>query len=249
MMVDLTPELAEICGIHAGDGYMRSRERNKGEVDISGHIEEKGYYDKNVIPLFNKAFNLNIVGRYFSRGSYGFVSYKKEIRDALEIFGFPMGKKSKSVKVPDLILSSKNTKIYGAFLRGLFDTDGNLFFRKSYAGINKFNRTYNHYPVINLTTISQSLIEGLIQMLHFMEIPFYYYNRDSKKSNENRRYSIIISGLDGLELWMRLVDIKNPVKLSRYLVWKKFGFCPPNTTLQQREDILNGKLDIYSIGS
>ena len=48
---------------------------------------------------------------------------------------------------------------------------------------------------------------------------------------------------------MDLVGIKNPVKFTRYLIWKKFGFCPPNTTLQQRQDILNGKLDIYKIGS
>ncbi len=38
MMVEITPEIAEICGIHAGDGYLRLRERGKGEVDISGHL-------------------------------------------------------------------------------------------------------------------------------------------------------------------------------------------------------------------
>ena len=48
---------------------------------------------------------------------------------------------------------------------------------------------------------------------------------------------------------MKLIGIKNPVKLTRYLVWKKFGFCPPHTNLQQRKDILNGKLNIYNIGS
>jgi hypothetical protein len=53
-------------------------------------------------------------------------------------------------------------------------------------------------------------------------------------------------GSEKLEKWMNLIGIKNPVKLTRYLVWKRFGFCPPHTTLKQREDFLNGKLDINS---
>ena len=63
---ELTPELAEICGIHAGDGYLRCRERNRGEIQICGNLEEQGYYDNHVIPLFNNFFNLNIKGKKFS---------------------------------------------------------------------------------------------------------------------------------------------------------------------------------------
>ena len=43
MMISMFPELSEICGIHAGDGYMRLKGRGGGEVDISGHLEEKDY--------------------------------------------------------------------------------------------------------------------------------------------------------------------------------------------------------------
>lgn len=246
-MVEMSPELAEICGIHAGDGYMRLRGGNKGEVDISGHMEEKDYYDFHVTPLFNKVFNLDIEGKTFSRGSYGFVSYRKEIRDTLISLGFPKGKKSKTVRIPQQILESHNFKIYGAFLRGLFDTDGNLYFRKSYTGTNEFKSSYNHYPLIRLVSISKFLIEDVIKMLHDLDITFNYHCRAPKKKNESREYILAISGLDGLEKWMDLVGTKNSVKLTRYLVWKKFGFCPSNTTLQQREDILNGKLDIYNI--
>lgn len=243
----VTPELAEICGIHAGDGYMRLRERSKGEVDISGHVEEKSYYDNHVIPLFNKVFGLDIKGKHFSRGSYGFVSYKQEIRDVLMSLGFPIGKKSRSVKVPEPILKSGGFKIYGAFLRGLFDTDGNLSFRKSYKGINKFNKHHNHYPTLKIVTISKDLTEGVIKILHELGIIFNYHCRDSKMPNESRVYTITISGIDGLDRWMELVGMKNPVKLTRYLVWRKFGFCPTKTSLSQREDILNGRLDIYSV--
>ena len=42
MTFELSPELAEICGIHAGDGYLRSNE-HRIELDISGNVEEKEY--------------------------------------------------------------------------------------------------------------------------------------------------------------------------------------------------------------
>ena len=247
-MESLSLELAEICGIHAGDGYMRLREGNKGEVDINGSLEEKDYYDNHVVPLFNKEFNLEIKSRFFSRGSYGFVSYKKEIRDSLILLGFPTGKKSRTVKIPKTILESSDFGFKTAFLRGLFDTDGNIFFRKSYNNLNNFKNSNNHYPVIRIVTTSKFLAEGVIKLLHELDILFSYYSYDPKKSSEGRQYLLSISGIDGLERWMKLIGMKNSVKLSRYLVWKKFGFCPTNITLKQREDILNGKLDPNSVG-
>lgn len=248
MMINITPELAEICGIHAGDGYLRCRERNRGEIQICGSLEEESYYENYVIPLFNNFFNLNIKGKKFPN-TYGFACYNKKVRDIFLELGFPKGKKSDSVRVPEIILNGKNKELFCRFLRGIFDTDGNLSFRKSYAGINKFNKKYHHYPTIKISTVSKFLAEDIIRILHELDILFFYFNHDTKKQNEKRKYIITISGIEGLERWMELIGMKNPVKLSRYLVWKKFGFCPTNLTLKQREDILKGELDIYSIGS
>ena len=58
-MVEITQELAEICGIHAGDGYLRIR-GGKIELDLTGHVEEKEYYDEHVVLLFNRLFGLNL---------------------------------------------------------------------------------------------------------------------------------------------------------------------------------------------
>jgi hypothetical protein len=85
-------------------------------------------------------------------------------------------------------------------------------------------------------------------MLLEMDFLFYYSSYDSKKKNEFRKHFISISGSDGLERWMRVVGIKNNVKLSRYFIWKKYGFCPSKTTFKERKDILNGKLDLFSVG-
>jgi hypothetical protein len=61
---ELSPELAEICGIHAGDGYLRGKDYRK-ELDISGNIEEKDYYDFHVKKIFKKAFNIDVQCRLF----------------------------------------------------------------------------------------------------------------------------------------------------------------------------------------
>ncbi len=237
-MIEMTPDLAEICGIHAGDGYLRVRERNKGEVDISGSLEEKGYYDDHVIPLFNRVFALDIKGRYFSRGSYGFVCYKKGVRETLINFGFPSGKKSVSVKVPEIILNSGDKILISRFLRGLFDTDGNLSFRKCYGKYNEFKTKHHHYPTINITTVSAQLKEDVNFMLKQLGIEHFVYGYQPKDLRDSYKYMVIINGVNRLTKWMNLIGMKNPVKLSRYNIWKKFGFCPTNTTLKQREELL-----------
>tara|TARA_Y100000310_G_C20683153_1_gene817296 strand:+ start:325 stop:1080 length:756 start_codon:yes stop_codon:yes gene_type:complete len=246
----MSPELAEICGIHTGDGYLRIRERGKGELDISGHLEEREYYDNYVIPLINKVFKLNLNGRVFSRGTYGFVLYNKRIAEFLNGLGFPLGKKSKIVKVPELILKSKNKTLYAKFLRGLFDTDGCLHFsnRKTISLYSKFKRTYHYYPIIRFTTISKLLSKQIIFLLEdlgFNKVRIHSYQ--PKDLRDSRKYIIYMSGKEMLLKFFKEVESMNPVKYSRFKIWKKFGFCPPHTTLQQRKDILNDKLDIYSI--
>ena len=51
----MTPDLAEVCGIHAGDGYLRNDGKRR-ELDIGGGFEEKEYYGNHVAPLFEKVF-------------------------------------------------------------------------------------------------------------------------------------------------------------------------------------------------
>ena len=244
----VTGDLAEVFGIHAGDGYLRTRERNKGEIDISGNIEERAYYDDHVVPLFNKIFNLNMKGRFFSRGTYGFVNYKKEIRDIFLEAGFPAGKKSQIVEVPSCILDSNDKGLFVKFLRGYFDTDGSLYFRNRKTGnYSNYKKKFNYYPIIMLSSTSKKLIKGVKVILDYLSMGPFYYGYQPKDRRDNYKHTLTISGPKKLEKWMELLGTKNPVKLSRYLVWKKFGFCPPHTTLKQREDFLNAKSDIYSV--
>ena len=217
-------------------------------MDLTGHVEEKEYYDNHVVPLFNKVFNLNLKARTYSKGTYGFVTTNNQFKLFNEL-DFPYGKKSEIVRVPNLILKSKNKRLYARFLRGLFDTDGCLYFQNRKTGRNysKFKRKHNYYPIISLTSVSKLLMENISFMLKELGLKHFTYEHQPKNLRDSYRYMVIISGVKRLRRWMRLIGIKNPVKFTRYLIWKKSGFCSPHTTLEQRKDLLKGKLNIYNI--
>jgi len=242
----INPEIAEICGIHAGDGYLRYSGKYR-EFDVSGGVEEKGYYDEHVIPLFNKTFNLSLKGKFYpSRNTYGFATSNPLVINALKNLGFPSGKKTLIVNIPKPILNGTG-ELWTPFLRGYFDTDGCLTFDRKIYNSSIFKKTRNYYPRLMFTTCSKNLAQSfkyLSELLGFKTCTYLYY---PKIPTENVRYKIQITGLKALNKWMKLIGTKNPSKFSRYLIWKKFGFCPPNTTYQQRIDILNGKLDPESL--
>tara|TARA_Y100000034_G_C6840707_1_gene380318 strand:- start:359 stop:1120 length:762 start_codon:yes stop_codon:yes gene_type:complete len=234
--------LAEICGIHAGDGYLRNDGKRR-ELDISGNIEEKGYYDQHVIPLFENFFNIKIEGRYFPhRNTYGFVIRKKEIIEFMHKIGFPYGSKSLKVKILDFILKNNSLKKY--FLRGYFDTDGCLSFgKRSMSSYSEFKKTRHYYPLISFSTVSKYLSKDLKIILKELNFKFYPSKYQPKRNLESLRYRIDLNGVKNLNKWLDEVCIANPTKYSRFLIWKKYCFCPPNTNYSQRLKILKNRLN------
>ncbi len=238
-MIKLTPELAEACGIHAWDGYLRDDGKRR-ELDISGSIEEKDYYDIYVVPLFEKLFDIKIVPKIFaSRGTYGFVIRDKKIIRLFHDLGFPYGSKSTVVKIPRLIMESKNSLLSSNFLRGLFDTDGCLSFQKRISGkYSKFKKTHNYYPSIKFEIVSKNLNDEITLLLQELGFRIKNYSYNPKKPNENIRYSSVMYGKDETNKFILLIGSRNPVKLSRFLVWKKTGFCQAGLTYKERLEIL-----------
>ena len=235
-------EIAEICGIHAGDGYLRNDGKRK-ELDISGNVEEKDYYDLHVIPLFNKVFNLNIKGRFFpSRNTYGFVIREKKI---IEFFhnelNFPYGSKSLIVKSPIFIMN--NPIFIPFFLRGLFDTDGCLNFDRKIGNSNHFKKTKHFYPRFSFTTVSKQLAKDIIRLTKKEGFNFKEHIYIPKKETENTIHTLETYGKTALLNWIKKISPKNTTKYSRFLIWKKYGFCPTYTTYPQRLKILNGSLN------
>ncbi len=243
-MNNFTPDLAEICGIHAGDGYLRNDGRRR-EWDISGSVDEKEYYDRHVIPLFNRSFNLNIKGRYFKgRNTYGFViREKKVIVFAHDILDFPYGSKSLIVRIPDFIF--EKMIFVKRFLRGYFDTDGSFCCFKKSGKYSFFKKNYHAYPRMSFSTVSNNLANDLKILFEHIKLSYCFRKHVPRIKTENIRHIFEINGVTRVKKLMEFTQPKNTTKTTRYKIWLKFGFCPTNITYKQRLNILKGELNPY----
>jgi intein/homing endonuclease len=230
--------IAELCGIHAGDGYLRN-DGKRIEWDVSGSVEEKEYYDEHVIPILNKTFDLDVNGRFFPcRNTYGFVVRDKEVVKKIHSLGFPYGNKTLTVKIPNFILNS-NKRIKAFFLRGVFDTDGCLTFDRK-GKIYKEN--YHIFPRVFFSTVSKYLFLDIQKLLKDLSISYSIQIYEPKRKNESTRFRVWLLGSNALD-YIDKVGSKNNIKLSRYSVWLKYGICPPNTSYKQRIEMMKGTLN------
>jgi hypothetical protein len=87
-MERINPELAEIAGIHAGDGYLWYNGKRK-EFDVSGGYDEIEYYNNYVVPLVNRTFGTDIKAKKFPlRNTYGFRTTNPKIIEKLKFWVF-----------------------------------------------------------------------------------------------------------------------------------------------------------------
>ena len=80
ILPSVSEDLAELVGIHIGDGHLGSRTHRKEFLfQISGHsIKDKKYYESFVMPLIKRLFNIQ-PGRRFKK-----TNWRKEISSFLE---------------------------------------------------------------------------------------------------------------------------------------------------------------------
>ena len=198
----ITPELAEEIGMHFGDGFLSAR---KYDYRLKGNqIDEREYYSIYIAPLFKKLYNINVKLKDFDR-SFGFEIYSKALWEfKTKVIGIKPGKKY-GITFPE-ILKVNNIKILGAFLRGLFDTDGSTGFKTKYG-------YKNYYPEITLALTSKRLIKDVAIILFMLGFnPCVYFNE---------KYGIItIYGVRTFKRYEKLIGWSSPKNLNKVNEWK-----------------------------
>lgn len=240
--------LAEDIGIHVGDGSMNIyKYTNRGNFWLrytGNRIEEKDYYEYiqsllkgiynfsgTLIPsMKDKSFNLVI-------RSKAIVLFKSKI------LKLPLGTKN-SIAVPEIII--KFPKFWKEFLIGLIDTDFSLTFKKR-------SREEHYYPVMHLGCNSKPLVEQVNEILKKFDInsdtQFNEERYDKRTGKTYVTHSLYINGKKNFNKYAGVIGFNNPVHITKYEIWKTFGFCPPRTTLEQRLKILNGELSLDDLAS
>jgi len=210
-MIKINSKIAELIGMHVGDGTLYMTNRCL-VWELRGALNEKDYYDNNVVPLLSSIFHGEYTAKFRSggkNGCYGVQISKSNITSFFLKYGFKSGTKTYTVRIPEYIKkSSKKVKL--AFLRGLFDTDGCLRFDK--------NRTRrNYYPKIEFEFASVMLIDDLSRLLD--ELDFRNYHWKCKNSAK-----LCIAGKIMLEKWIKEVQPKNSKHLNKYEKFLEKGY-------------------------
>lgn len=219
-----TKELAEFFGIISGDGHLFDKGRVH-RIAITLNLTEDFKYVNYVIDLIKKLFNVkSSLQKRESEHTYNVIVHSKVISKFISSLGFPNGKKKNKLRIP--VWVCKNKDFIYLFLRGLIDTDGSLFFAKR--GTYKLNQ----YPVIELKFSDEQFVNDISNALKKIDIEHIIINHDND-------YKIQINGKYKIEKWAEKIGFKNFNLITRYIMWKRFGYCPPKTNLKERIEILN----------
>jgi hypothetical protein len=202
--VIVTPELAELLGMHAGDGSLYRA--NGGVVwELRGNKDEKEFYDGYIASLLRKVTSIPFTFQERSggkNGCYGVRCCRKEFGRMLLAAGFAIGKKTHTVDVPPCVLTG-NLEVRAAFLRGLFATDGTGYLMRA-----------NHevtasYPAIELCSASQALRDHAAELLKALGIGSYVWTYCPKQRG-GPVFFLRVCGAKRVKLFAERVGLSNP---------------------------------------
>lgn len=231
-------DIAELLGAHIGDGCISENERYS-EYYLGGDItEEKDYHDNWIGPLFNAKimrplFNKDVVYKSHQKvGIYGFHIFNKNLVNFFKDFGICSGSKI-NVGIPSEILKDKS--LTTRFLRGLFDTDGNLFFDKNRSA----KSPKNDRPMIKIGTVSIKLANEVHSALTHLGFHPAMKKPHKGKKDKNFVYTVQIYRIGDVNRYIEEIGFKNPKHFTKWQVYKKFGYCPSHTRLSERLALLS----------
>jgi hypothetical protein len=240
-------KIAELCGATMGDGWICSSEKS---FFLAGDpTEDKDYYDKHISRLVKDILNIDIVPKSFPYWKvYGVGIYKKENIKKLLSYGLKKGKKVDKVFIPEWILGEGESCFF-SFLRGFFDTDGSIFCQRDYTKYaSKHDSKYHVNIRIRIGSISPLIIDQIYDQLQKFNLKCTKRRLHKGFKNNRNNHDVYILEVNNSK-WVKdffdRVKPANPKHQTKYKVWKKFGFCPPKTTLIQRKEIIKNKLSPY----
>ena len=241
-------KIAELCGVITGDGWIQSNEK---ACFIAGDpTEDKEYYDLHLSKIVSDTIKKVEPKEFPYWGVYGISIYGKNNIKKLISFDLPKGSKTLTAKIPNWIKKS-DENIKRAFIRGLFDADGSISCQKDYTKYaNEFNSNFHTKIRWKLVSVSETLIDETLyelNKLNFRCIKRVRIRGFSNNRNNNDAYILEINRINDIHRFFNEIKPANPKHITRYKIWKKFGFCPPYTTISQRKDMLKNKLNPYKL--
>jgi len=228
---DIDSNLGEEIGIHIGDGSLfvaNDRKWISYQYSLSGNLrEELLYYENFIVPLYFRLFNLSLPIRKKEAKNECKITIK-----SLAIFNFknkflglPVGEKF-LIRIPNII--SENKELKKDFLRGLIDTDGYL------------NASRKEILHMTLSTFSKPLFKDLNKVFSSLNFRYTYHKKDAKS------LEFSFDTKNSLKYFSE-INSHNIALISKYSIWKEFGFCPFRLHTEERLAALKGEIDFENL--
>lgn len=222
-----SPRLAYLCGVLAGDGSICVRpEKHEYVVYCSGNpADEREFYDEVVGPMVCDLFGIQPRMRELSGGTYGFRLYSKQLVEFLtQKVGLPVSPKHPDLVIPRVFFRSP--LLVKNFVRGFFDTDGCVCFKKRY-------RDIPYYPVISAASRTKLFIRQLFEVLialGFSPTCQLDVVRDDPRVQAGQTiiHYVELNGVSQLELWIQRIGFWNAKHVEKIA---GEGFEPPASGL------------------
>jgi hypothetical protein len=209
---EMTESLAENIGIMIGDGHIGLYKNKRGAeypIIVSGNAKTDKHYLSEYVKklnsnLYNLDFPVSVVGKnkteirlkICSKGLVYFYS---------EIIGLPINKKD-NLSIPKC-LWTKDEHL-AACLRGIFDTDGSLQFKKKVK-----------YPVLSLNSSSRKLIIDCQKALVRFDINANIYCDIERLHSKTKKTHVInelyINGRKNLAKFIERIGFSNERNLEK----------------------------------
>ncbi len=231
----LTRELCEDLGIHIGDGNLYVGKGNYAISCFGDAINDMEYYQNFLIPLRKKLYGINFKQRIADNNTLVIYTYSKGLANFYQSQGIISGRKADKVDIPEPIKKSSKENIVSC-IRGIIDTDFAVSMKR------KDNMVHD-YPVIGTHFASKKLVktlEKLLKKLGFGVYTKYDVFRVDKRGVPEAPHWIFLNGKKNVDRWYHLIGSHNPKHITKYRVFKKFGFSPPFTTTSDRNNMLDG---------
>ncbi len=217
--------LYEFIGIIMGDGCIRySTKKRVYSFELVGDVDEhKEYFDRISDLIFSLASRRpKIWVRYekLGRSLRLMINCKKFVEFLLNDLRLQKSPKTFRTRIPKKFLDWNYSK---HIIRGLFETDGSLYFSKSKKG------KYPNYPRLEIKSSSEVLLKQLLSILSSNG-----FNPHIIRSNTDRTHRILLSGEKMLEKWHNDIGFNTIKNLSKYQFYKKKGHYIPYLSMAER---------------
>lgn len=185
--------------------YYKNHCKLNGLYSLRGHIEDdRDHYNGKIKQTYKELYDINVSLREMpSIGCYGFQKWSSEmVKFKHEKLNLPLGHKM-HVKIPNIFMN----KFPESLIRGIFDTDGNLYLE---------NKNRKLYPRISISGISKDLIHQIYKILNRLDLKPTITVNKYKHKNWNDLYRVNLRGELMFDKWFKTIGSSNQKNIKKY---------------------------------